>query len=187
MTPKNNKQSSFVRLFHQRFAPAVERGEKLTTVRPTPKRMPKVGDKISLRTWTAKPYRSKMCVLMESEIVEVKPICIDSNYSVYIDNFPLNSFEVESLALADGFGSPTEFYNWFDDAHGLPFEGILIRWKNAHTEPIAEVENVRTYWRYRCGGYDSATRTYGRCGTKSEAEAIMAAVNSRAKNLSSPS
>ena len=41
--------SSFVRMFKPQFAGLVERGENLQTVRPIPKRMPKPGDKISLR------------------------------------------------------------------------------------------------------------------------------------------
>ena len=41
-----------VKLFKPQFSPLVESGLKLQTVRPTPKRMPKPGDRISLREWT---------------------------------------------------------------------------------------------------------------------------------------
>jgi len=38
-----------VRLFKPQFAPKVASGEKRQTVRPTPKRIPYLGDRISLR------------------------------------------------------------------------------------------------------------------------------------------
>lgn len=56
---------NYVRMFKPQFAPLVESGKKLQTVRPTPKRMPKPGDKISLREWTGLPYRSN-AVITES-------------------------------------------------------------------------------------------------------------------------
>lgn len=45
-------RAHFVRMFKPQFAPMVENGTKLQTVRPRPKRMPKEGDAISLRCWT---------------------------------------------------------------------------------------------------------------------------------------
>ena len=126
----NTRSSSFVRMFKPQFAPLVEAGTKLQTVRPTPKRMPKPGDKISLRTWTNQPYRSKQRVLMETTISAVTPFEIRSDYSMHVDGRELTSAERAAFAIADGFGSPTELYNWFDAAHGLPFEGIVIHWHN---------------------------------------------------------
>ena len=46
--PQLEAGASFVWMFKPQFAGLVERGEKLQTVRPPPKRMPKSGDKISL-------------------------------------------------------------------------------------------------------------------------------------------
>jgi hypothetical protein len=84
--------ASFVKTFKPQFAPLVERGEKLQTVRPVPKRMPKPKDRISL---------------------------------------PPGQF-----AVADGFSCWEEMRQWFEHQHGLPFTGILIRWKlDAVTTP----------------------------------------------------
>lgn len=58
-TPAPKSPASFVRMFKPHFALLVESGAKAQTVRPTPKRMPKPGDRISLRCWSGAPYRSK--------------------------------------------------------------------------------------------------------------------------------
>ena len=122
--------ASFVRMFKPQFAPMVEAGIKLQTVRPMPKRMPKVGDKISLRIWVDKPYRSKQRVLMETTISDVRPFELRANYTMHVDGRELNSEERAAFAIADGFVSPTQLYNWFDAEHGLPFYGIVIHWHN---------------------------------------------------------
>jgi hypothetical protein len=120
-------------MFKPQFAPLVERGEKLQTVRPTPKRMPKPGDKISLRAWTGLPYRSKQRVLMESTITRVETIRISAAGIMLGDGLLIRPLDNE-FARADGFDHFPEMADWFQQAHGLPFEGIVIYWYNA--EPI---------------------------------------------------
>jgi hypothetical protein len=34
----------------------------------------------------------------------------------------------EEIAKRDGFSSTVEMAEWFDRTHGLPFEGLVIRW-----------------------------------------------------------
>ena len=36
--------------------------------------------------------------------------------------------QATAIAKADGFGSWEEMLDWFEKTHGLPFEGLLIRW-----------------------------------------------------------
>ena len=51
-----------------------------------------------------------------------------------------------------------------------------------YAEPIPEIDNGRTYWRYRNGGYvktDENGHSYGRCGTKEDAERIILGQNSK--------
>jgi hypothetical protein len=126
--------SSFVRMFKPQFAGLVERGKKLQTIRPTPKRMPKSGDKISLRAWIGKPYRSKQRVLREAIIEEVVSIRIDER-SLETNGvkwcYHGISLGMESFAERDGFQNWSEMVEWFRSTHGLPFEGVLIRWTNA--------------------------------------------------------
>jgi hypothetical protein len=66
-------------MFKPQFADLVEAGTKLQTVRPVPSRLPGPGDTISLRTWTGKPYRSKMRLLREARIKEVVSVEIQKN------------------------------------------------------------------------------------------------------------
>lgn len=122
-------RAHFVRLFKPQFAPLVENGTKLQTVRPTPKRLPQPGDTISLRCWTGAPYRSKQRVLREAIIDRVRKIEIDS-YAVTIDGVRLHHLDEEDFAMADGFSSVVEMTDWFRNTHGLPFSGIVLSWHN---------------------------------------------------------
>ena len=123
--------ASFVRMFKPQFAGLIERGEKLQTVRPTPKRMPKPGDKISLRAWSDKPYRSKQKLLAEGTISRVVPITITAE-AVLIRPTPQLTVHVPRgpFAVADGFSCWEEMRQWFERQHGLPFNGVLISWTN---------------------------------------------------------
>lgn len=128
---KKNPSACFVRMFKPQFAGLVERGEKLQTVRPTPKRMPKTGDRISLRTWSDKPYRSKQKLLAEGIISRVVPITITAE-AVLIRPTPQLTVHVPRglFAVADGFSCWEEMRQWFERQHGLPFDGVLISWTN---------------------------------------------------------
>lgn len=128
----SEQQASFVRMFKPRFAPLVKSGKKTQTVRPKPKRMPKAGDRISLREWIGKPYRSKQRVLRESEISAVEKITLcdtGRELLVGIGNKSLKPEELNAFAAADGFKDGIELFTWFEATHGLPFEGIVIYWK----------------------------------------------------------
>ena len=123
-----------VRMFKPQFAPLVESGVKLQTVRPTPKRMPKPGDRISLRMWTGKPYRSKQRVLRESTITAVEKISMcdtGRELLVYVDSHELHPEQINEFAKADGFKDGIELFNWFEATHGLPFDGVVIKWHNS--------------------------------------------------------
>jgi hypothetical protein len=124
--------SAFVRLFKSQFAAAVRSGQKIQTIRPTPKRMPKRGDKISLREWTGKPYRSKQRVLRESTITKVEPVQITSS-AIVLNGVPLTGAEQHRFAVADGFLGANELIGWFNSTHGLPFEGVVISWQNSNS------------------------------------------------------
>lgn len=122
-----------VRMFKPQFAPLVESGAKCQTVRPTPKRMPKAGDRISLRMWTGKPYRSKQRVLRESEIRAVETISFcdtGRELLVCLNGRELHPEEINAFSVADGFKGGIEMFNWFEVNHGLPFNGIVIKWEN---------------------------------------------------------
>jgi hypothetical protein len=120
---------TFVRMFKPQFAGLVERGEKLQTVRLTPKRMPMPGDRISLRAWTGAPYRSKQRVLREATITKVDTFSIDTFPTMRINDIRLKYRSAcDEFARADGFEDYPALLEWFRNQHGLPFEGIVIYW-----------------------------------------------------------
>lgn len=128
-------------MFKQQFAALVESGKKLQTVRPTPKRMPKRGDRISLRCWEGNPYRSKQRILREAIITSVDH-CEITETGVIVNSYaePMDEF-----AKKDGFRNFVEMADWFRETHGLPFEGVLISWMNAGAEarqPGANSDNT---------------------------------------------
>jgi|SRR6185503_4312760 len=118
-------------MFKPQFAPLVESGAKRQTVRPIPMRMPKAGERISLREWTGKPYRSKQRVLRDCKISVVERINFcdtGRELLVGIGNKSLTPEDLNAFAKADGFRDAIEMFDWFEATHGLPFEGILIKW-----------------------------------------------------------
>lgn len=121
--------ANFVRLFKPQFAALVESGGKLQTVRPTPKRMPRAGDTISLRAWSSLPYRSKQRVLREAVITSVVPFSILASGLFVIDNEQRPVWEADDFARQDGFRDANQMLVWFEANHGLPFEGIVIYWR----------------------------------------------------------
>jgi len=121
-----------VRTFQPRFAPLVENGTKKHTVRLTPKRMPKVGQAISLRKWSGLPYRSKQVILRESVITKIERIRItfrNGKNVIFINDKALDRYDADRFARNDGFECIGEMFKWFGDVHGLPFAGIVIHWK----------------------------------------------------------
>lgn len=121
---------NFVRMFMPQFAPLVESGAKLQTVRPIAKRMPRPGDTISLRCWTEKPYRSKQRILREATVTSVTLIRIEPTALIIENRHALEPAEADAFARADGFEDFNRMIEWFTATHGLPFVGILIQWEN---------------------------------------------------------
>lgn len=123
-----SKPRTFVRTFQSRFAPKVECGEKLQTVRKWPKRMPEEGDLFDAREWTGKAYRSKQRKLFPEPkpLTRVSRVKITEN-GVYVAGLLTNS---EAFAKADGFNDFEDMIGWFRETHDLPFEGVLFSWAN---------------------------------------------------------
>jgi len=115
-----------VKLFKPRFAMAVKTRQKRQTVRPWPKRIPRIGDDISLRQWEAAPYRSRQIILIESKLESFDIVGIDAEgIIVGTASVPENAF-----AAADGFSSFQDLYDWFVNEHKVAaFIGGLYKWE----------------------------------------------------------
>lgn len=121
--------------FQKQFAEAVEWGKKRQTIRADRKDgRPhcKRGDTIKLYTG----MRSNSCrLLAEATVTHTARVTIEAT-CMYLDGRPLYSIIHDrdgpltdnEFAQADGFDGFTEMANWFDETHGLPFEGTVIFW-----------------------------------------------------------
>jgi hypothetical protein len=113
-----------VKTFKPQFHNLVESGKKRQTIRPLPKRWPRVGETISCRAWIGAPYRSKQRILFVGTLKIVEPvrITVDAIYAQH----KLNE---EQIAIADGFRNFSEMLSWFWAVHhAMPFDGVLLRW-----------------------------------------------------------
>ena len=108
---------------------------KHTTIRKIRKRgNPKLGDVLSLRRWTGKPYRSKQEVIKNVVCTDVNPIFITKQNTIVWHGSSFNHpgqviGDNRNIAIEDGFASCSDMLDWFEKTHGLPFMGNLIRWE----------------------------------------------------------
>ena len=118
-------------LFKPRFAPLVQAGRKLTTIRPSRTRVVRVGDLLDLRTWSGLPYRSKQVALRVARCVDTGPVTLeqgDEKLSIALKSRRLSAAAIERFAQGEGFESSEEMLAWFDAVHGLPFTGVFYEW-----------------------------------------------------------
>ncbi len=126
--------------FQKQFAPLVESGKKRQTIRAYRKdgRDPKVGNTLYLYTG----QRTKACrKLGEAKCKSAVPFRIWWGFHQWVvmrtEDYALRRLSGESanrLAVANGFEDWADMVRWFEKTHGLPFEGLLIRW-NEVTPP----------------------------------------------------
>ena len=115
-------------MFKPEFVEKVRDGSKPHTIRPFRKgRQIEVGDKLSLRYWSGKPYRSKQVVIREVVCTRSSDVII-AKIKFVARGSEMRRLERDALAIADGFSSYDELLAWFEATHGLPFEGRLIEW-----------------------------------------------------------
>jgi hypothetical protein len=100
-------------------------GFKRQTIRAVRKHPIKEGETLYMWWKQRSPQREK---LGEASCVRVTPIQIYKNGFV----MPYISGQLpeilDKFAIADGFDNWQQLIEFFEDAHGLPFEGILIEW-----------------------------------------------------------
>ena len=133
--------------FQPRFRRLILLGEKRQTIRKVRKRPIRVGDALFL--YGGQRRKGGGNRLMEATCVEASPICIRSFrpsiprrvpsknrprirprlvVGVCLDGEHLSRADIIALARRDGFPGPFGFIRFFVRTHGLPFQGVLIRW-----------------------------------------------------------
>ena len=129
------KHRRWVKTFKPEFAQMVLDGSKVSTIRPFPNHgaIPRIGDTLDARMWSAKPYRSKQVLLRSFKITGVLEVLIEDSsifmrcLDLYTSN-PLSLLIANQWATMDGFKSWEEMYAWFSKNYTLPFFGIRIKW-----------------------------------------------------------
>lgn len=127
--------------FKTKFVPLILDETKQQTIRAVRKdNRPhcKVGDTLKLYAG----MRTKDCTLIkEVTVIENSPIkiCEDSITLPHIELWwkmsscnchdTQDSLMMDSFAKADGFENWIEMRDWFEETHGLPFTGTLIKWR----------------------------------------------------------
>jgi len=129
--------------FQARFARMVEVGllqdagkliggpAKRQTIRAYRKdgRDPKPGDTLYLftgmRTKACRKLGAVVCAQRYEIVIWNEP---GAGVIVALDGALLPGIAADSMAHADGFEDAAEMGDWFEQTHGLPFMGLLIRW-----------------------------------------------------------
>lgn len=118
--------------FQPRFAPLVKSGAKRQTIRLPRKRPIRVGDRLSLREWTGRPYMSPQRILVDdvpcTRISQIHIGVGEHRDEVMLGGQALDVILREKIAVSDGFDSWLAMRGWFSEQHGLPFTGVLIGW-----------------------------------------------------------
>lgn len=112
--------------FQARFADAVARGVKSQTIRAPRKdgRHAKPGDALQLYTG----MRTRQCRKLRDAVCHnACPVLIEANRVLTFEPQEIHE-DLDRFARLDGFADWQEMRDWFTEAHGLPFEGVLIRW-----------------------------------------------------------
>ena len=120
--------------FRPEFAALVESGVKRQTIRKRRKdgRDPQPFDRLylytGLRTKNARKLGEAWCRSVEP--VRIRKIRGATSIRLKRRRkwVELELDEAQRLARADGLESLLAFRQWFERVHGLPFEGLLIRW-----------------------------------------------------------
>ena len=113
--------------FKQQFVPLIETGAKQQTIRLPRKRHTKPGEAMQLYTG----MRTKACrklVTPDPLCLSVEPLLMHDALGIKLNDRWLTKEALTQLALADGFASWDECLHFFNTVHGLPFQGVLIKW-----------------------------------------------------------
>lgn len=114
------------------FKDKILSGEKKQTIRLPRKNPIKAGDRLYLYWHQRSPNNE---LLLETVCVGVNTVKV-SQATVYIYDENLlfhksinDEAKLNTFAIADGFNDWNHMREWFQQQHGLPFEGVLIKWE----------------------------------------------------------
>ena len=109
------------------FEEKILKGIKLHTIRLDEKDRWFKGRKIHFATGTrsSKYNCFKESVCTGTQYIEIN---VYGYHTIYINGVPLDSIEIQDLAINDGFDSVYDFWQWFDQYRDI--QGKIIHWSN---------------------------------------------------------
>jgi len=113
--------------FQPRFVDAIKSGFKRSTIRATrlDGRVPRPGQELQLYTG----MRTKNCQRLRLvKCARVSKLTISVALAIRLNGRLLNGVEEEHLVKQDGFTSTEDFFLWFKEYHGFPFQGHVVEW-----------------------------------------------------------
>jgi len=118
------------------FKDKILNGSKRQTIRGIRKNPIKEGEKLYLWWKQRSPQREK---LGEAKCVSIRHVYINNGVEIKKPNdnfasFLINDGELNQFAIADGFDNWQQLIEFFENAHGLPFEGVLIEWDSIKSQ-----------------------------------------------------
>lgn len=121
-------------MFQPRFVEPIQSGRKRQTIRPPRKRPIKIGERLSLRVWKSKAYRSPQIEFATGKAVATLPIEItEDGIRFGIGELIKERRRLDAFAVSDGFECWPHMRDFlrsrFD--YGLPFTGVLIQWEDS--------------------------------------------------------
>jgi hypothetical protein len=123
-------------LFQSRFEQPILAGAKDCTIRKRRRDgrpRAKVGETVSLRVWTGKPYRSKQREFAQRTVKFTFPVRVSKIGIERLDMEPSRSrLTHKKMARALGFQGWREARRWYETTHGLPFDGELVHFPAAN-------------------------------------------------------
>jgi hypothetical protein len=128
------------------FKDKIISGAKRQTIRGVRKNPIKEGETLYLWWKQRSPEREKLGEAICTRAREIW-ICTDG-YDFPDDQYSLVDHPslLNDFAIADGFNNWQELVEFFDTAHGLPFEGVLIEWDDLQIKPSPEFIEALNKW-----------------------------------------
>jgi len=108
------------------FREEILSGKKLHTIRRIRERPIQVGDHLILY-WMQRTSDCKK--LMDARCTAIQTFAMDQRGTMFVDGDPLNNWQAEELAIADGFKNANEMREFFRGHYGDILSGmVIIHW-----------------------------------------------------------
>lgn len=111
--------------FKSDFVDAIQNGTKQQTIRQVRSRPIQMGDPLYLYTG----MRTAQCEKIGNAVCESVQAIEITDHTMRLDGIEMTTFQQMDMSRADGFRSDTDMRLFFQRMYGLPFAGVVIRFR----------------------------------------------------------